>query len=749
MKHWQKRFIVLRCGHLQYFETQEKAADMKLNAGKKGPKSAKGNVSVANASVDEVPTSEFGKEFVFDLKPFQSQRRYLFKADSAELRTQWINELLAQGAARPAQRKGTLKELKADPFSERIQNVRHAGILLRRETTLNVTIWKERYFSLKDSFLMFHEKEDPHNSPRNAKGVISLSGSSCFRIDQAKYARDWVFGISPYLTTKIYCLCAPDEDNYFIWLAMLAQAGCREIKSGFSADLEQDEVSEGVESVKQVRFNFEGVLIKLGEVRKTWQTRYFVLKKGQLMYYVDQFTVTKPKGILSVYGGIVQILDPAIYGRDNVFGFYPTNNSKRMYIMSASTPSSMHDWILALATNGAINRDKAKDARLQTLPTAARLLQEKGGAEEEDEEAALNAMLAQENEGLRAGKDVIAAIKACSPDDTEMKSVMEILVGIVMTANEVTRRNSDGVAIKKKIGPKSVLGDVPILVLALLAIQDAEQQAEILNLLLARGAFVDAKAGHIEHLWYDADENGKHTYKFTDVTPLHVALVLDADQLGATGVSILLDAGANPNYLAGHVSRDGVAADLVPPITICLLVGSARWLGQMAQSGGDVSLTSKQITERFTQMTRRGAGLYKNNKWEGVAALHLAISKKDLNVIAFLMRLNADADQIVQFVSMDQTFPGPKISVELANVSAVTMASSLPECGEVRATLGRGRTMQLISTEVKKCVALNSSSIYRIAEYATDLEEVVNDPVVVSAGGGAESEVDPLDAFMV
>lgn len=111
------------------------------------------------------------------------------------------------------------------------------------------------------------------------------------------------------------------------------------------------------------------------------------------------------------------------------------------------------------------------------------------------------------------------------------------------------------------------------------------------------------------------------------------------------------------------------------------------------------------------------------------------------------MRLNANADQIVQFVSMDQTFPGPKISVELANVSALTMAASLPECGEVRATLGRGRTMQLISAEVKRCVPFSSSSIYRIAEYAADLEEVVNDPVAASVQE-ADSEIDPLEAFM-
>lgn len=89
----------------------------------------------------------------------------------------------------------------------------------------------------------------------------------------------------------------------------------------------------------------EGYLNKKGEVNKTFQRRYFVLK-GNLLFYFEKKGDKEPIGVIILEGCTIELDED-----DEQFSFkiefHGTNN--RSYILSAESQEAMEQWMKALA----------------------------------------------------------------------------------------------------------------------------------------------------------------------------------------------------------------------------------------------------------------------------------------------------------------------------------------------------------------------------------------------------------------
>eukprot|EP01101_Sappina_pedata_P009564 TRINITY_DN5620_c0_g1_i1.p1 TRINITY_DN5620_c0_g1~~TRINITY_DN5620_c0_g1_i1.p1 ORF type:complete len:781 (-),score=218.40 TRINITY_DN5620_c0_g1_i1:47-2389(-) len=99
----------------------------------------------------------------------------------------------------------------------------------------------------------------------------------------------------------------------------------------------QEELSNDVPTKK-------GFLLKLGQVRKNWKTRWFVLKGMTLFYFKDQKQDGKnPLGHLPLEGATIDIVD------GDVSCFRISTKSRSMFV-SADSAATMMQWIDAINT---------------------------------------------------------------------------------------------------------------------------------------------------------------------------------------------------------------------------------------------------------------------------------------------------------------------------------------------------------------------------------------------------------------
>ncbi|XP_044758390.1 sesquipedalian-1 [Coccinella septempunctata] len=89
----------------------------------------------------------------------------------------------------------------------------------------------------------------------------------------------------------------------------------------------------------------EGYLSKKGEVNKSFQKRYFVLR-GNLLFYFDKKSDKEPIGVIVLEGCTLELVDD-----DEPFCFkidFHGSNS-RSYILGTESQESMEQWMKALA----------------------------------------------------------------------------------------------------------------------------------------------------------------------------------------------------------------------------------------------------------------------------------------------------------------------------------------------------------------------------------------------------------------
>lgn len=92
----------------------------------------------------------------------------------------------------------------------------------------------------------------------------------------------------------------------------------------------------------------EGYLNKRGEVSKSFQKRYFVLK-GNLLFYFEKKGDKEPIGVIILEGCTIE-LDEDEEQFSFKIEFHGTNN--RCYVLGAESQESMEQWMKALACAG-------------------------------------------------------------------------------------------------------------------------------------------------------------------------------------------------------------------------------------------------------------------------------------------------------------------------------------------------------------------------------------------------------------
>ena len=88
----------------------------------------------------------------------------------------------------------------------------------------------------------------------------------------------------------------------------------------------------------------EGYLLKRGEVNKSFQKRWFVLK-GNLLFYFDKKGEKEPTGVIIIEGCTVQLAEMT-----DAFTFelvFPGSTS-RTYILAADSQDDMESWMKAI-----------------------------------------------------------------------------------------------------------------------------------------------------------------------------------------------------------------------------------------------------------------------------------------------------------------------------------------------------------------------------------------------------------------
>ena len=87
----------------------------------------------------------------------------------------------------------------------------------------------------------------------------------------------------------------------------------------------------------------EGWLYKKGEVNRSFQKRWFVLK-GNLLFYFDKPGDKEPNGVIILEGYTVELVETAVEGFTFQISFRGSGNLRK-YILQAESHAVMEDWM--------------------------------------------------------------------------------------------------------------------------------------------------------------------------------------------------------------------------------------------------------------------------------------------------------------------------------------------------------------------------------------------------------------------
>lgn len=118
-------------------------------------------------------------------------------------------------------------------------------------------------------------------------------------------------------------------------------------------------------------FDLEGYLQKRGDVNKSWQKRYFVLK-GNLLFYFDRKQDKEPIGLIILEGCRIELSED----QDLPYCFEIIFGGNRIYTLSATDQKSMENWMKTLACSS-YEYKKALVEELQTQLEGIEIAQKK------------------------------------------------------------------------------------------------------------------------------------------------------------------------------------------------------------------------------------------------------------------------------------------------------------------------------------------------------------------------------------
>lgn len=94
--------------------------------------------------------------------------------------------------------------------------------------------------------------------------------------------------------------------------------------------------------------DLDGWLNKRGEVNKSWQRRWFVLK-GNLLFYFEKRSDKEPLGVIVLEGCTIELAED---GEQYCFKVIFHGEKDRSYLLAAETQELMEKWMKALTCAG-------------------------------------------------------------------------------------------------------------------------------------------------------------------------------------------------------------------------------------------------------------------------------------------------------------------------------------------------------------------------------------------------------------
>jgi len=101
---------------------------------------------------------------------------------------------------------------------------------------------------------------------------------------------------------------------------------------------------EKIEQQETMR-NMKGFLSKKGHVVKNWKVRYFLIKSGEVYYYLDS-SMTKLQGHFSLLNATLEIEGAPL--EDKKYCFTVTTKQNKKFVLCASTDGERQEWVNAM-----------------------------------------------------------------------------------------------------------------------------------------------------------------------------------------------------------------------------------------------------------------------------------------------------------------------------------------------------------------------------------------------------------------
>jgi len=204
VKTWKNRYFRLYNDSFNYYENESAAT-------------AKGTITLAGAQLTVYSADIFPQQpFAFGLTPLSSPRHYVFSADSADARLNWLRALKPLCQRVVKQRETSWKE----------------GYLTKQGGKIKT--WKKRWVVLSDREMRYYKDvtQAQAEGKKAAKGkagddgidALDLCGGFEWESERGGKDGEWVFTVKPVVGTgRVYKFACPTEGDREGWVRVLKQ----------------------------------------------------------------------------------------------------------------------------------------------------------------------------------------------------------------------------------------------------------------------------------------------------------------------------------------------------------------------------------------------------------------------------------------------------------------------------------------------------------------------------------------------
>lgn len=190
----------------------------------------------------------------------------------------------------------------------------------------SLSSWQKRWFVLTDNTLKYFKSE----KMEECKGTITLHGAMIIDVDPSEYKQDFAIGVREGAlgndSERVYILVPESEAAKIAWLESLIAV---------------------VGAAKADNVIYQGELLKLGDLVKSWKRRHFVLTPQAITYYVNKGDKFPAGEISLLFGATITPESDVAYGKQFTFTVCPNSakSASRSYVLVADNELELRRWI--------------------------------------------------------------------------------------------------------------------------------------------------------------------------------------------------------------------------------------------------------------------------------------------------------------------------------------------------------------------------------------------------------------------